>query len=90
MRRKPLIASTFAALLGALVAGQVLLERSAEAQDGARRMAPVFEVDPFWPKPLPAGSKCSTGAAGRQQVSAVCGSVASPISVRSAKPRSLR
>ena len=55
MRRNAALATTFLGLLGALVVGQVLLQRSATAQDGARRMAPRFEVDPFWPKPLPSG-----------------------------------
>ncbi len=53
MRRNSVVATTFVLLLAALVAGQVLLDRSAAAQDGKRRMAPRFEVDPFWPKPLP-------------------------------------
>jgi DNA-binding beta-propeller fold protein YncE len=33
--------------------GQDLLERTAAAQDGKGAQAPRFEVDPFWPKPLP-------------------------------------
>ncbi len=53
MRRNSVVGTTFLLLLAALVAGQVLLDRSAAAQDGKRRMAPRFEVDPFWPKPLP-------------------------------------
>jgi DNA-binding beta-propeller fold protein YncE len=55
MRRNPVVATTFVLLLAVLVAGQALLDRSAAAQDGKRRMAPRFEVDPFWPKPLPNG-----------------------------------
>jgi DNA-binding beta-propeller fold protein YncE len=55
MRRNSLVATAVLLLLAALVAGQALLERSASAQDGKRRMAPRFEVDPFWPKPLPNG-----------------------------------
>jgi DNA-binding beta-propeller fold protein YncE len=53
MRRNSVVGTTLLLLLAALVAGQVLLDRSAAAQDGKRRMAPRFEVDPFWPKPLP-------------------------------------
>jgi DNA-binding beta-propeller fold protein YncE len=37
-----------------LAAGQFLLQRSADAQR-ATVEAPVFEVDPLWPKPLPNG-----------------------------------
>jgi DNA-binding beta-propeller fold protein YncE len=55
MRRNSVIATTFALLLAVLVTGQALLDRSAAAQDGKGRMAPRFEVDPFWPKPLPNG-----------------------------------
>src|SRR5437763_11182947 len=40
-----------AAILG-LGVGQALLQHKAEAQ-GSSVSAPVFEVDPFWPKPLP-------------------------------------
>lgn len=42
-----------AALLGLVVVlwgGQELLQRRADAQTG---QAPMFQVDPFWPKPLP-------------------------------------
>src|SRR5690349_1025433 len=38
--------------IGLLAGGQALLERSAVAQ-GRTVQAPLFEVDPFWPKPLP-------------------------------------
>jgi DNA-binding beta-propeller fold protein YncE len=43
------------ALVAAIVAlglGQALLQRHAEAQ-GSSVSAPIFEVDPLWPKPLP-------------------------------------
>jgi hypothetical protein len=41
-----------AALIAALAVGQAVLENKAEAQ--ARTVqAPMFEVDPLWPKPLP-------------------------------------
>ena len=38
------------ALLAALGYAAQSLEQKAESQD---RQAPMFEVDPFWPKPLP-------------------------------------
>ena len=38
-------------LLAALGLGQAALERTAAAQAGVE--APMFEVDPLWPKPLP-------------------------------------
>jgi DNA-binding beta-propeller fold protein YncE len=38
--------------IGVLAGGQALLERGAVAQ-GRSVQAPLFEVDPFWPKPLP-------------------------------------
>jgi hypothetical protein len=45
-----------AALLGAgiigLGIGQAVLQHKAEAQ-GSAVQSPIFEVDPFWPKPLP-------------------------------------
>jgi DNA-binding beta-propeller fold protein YncE len=50
-RRDLLIASSFAAALVALGAIEITLERAASAQ--AVVQAPRFEVDPFWPKPLP-------------------------------------
>jgi hypothetical protein len=45
----------FAALLLGLSVGPLLLERPANAQAMAAKdmMVPKFEVDPFWPKPLP-------------------------------------
>jgi DNA-binding beta-propeller fold protein YncE len=42
----------FIALLAALGAGQALLDNAAGAQGRSVR-APMFEVDPLWPKPLP-------------------------------------
>jgi len=46
-----LIGASFAAALVALGAIEITLERAASAQ--AVVQAPRFEVDPFWPKPLP-------------------------------------
>ena len=48
--RNLMIGAGFAALLGVLGLSQVAFQGKAEAQ---REMAPKFEVDPFWPKPLP-------------------------------------
>ena len=51
-RRKLYAGAAIAALIAALGVGQAVLENKAEAQ--ARTVqAPMFEVDPLWPKPLP-------------------------------------
>jgi len=51
-RRKLYAGAGLAALIAALGVGQAVLENKAEAQ--ARTVqAPMFEVDPLWPKPLP-------------------------------------
>src|ERR1700756_826377 len=55
MKRHLFIASTLAALLAAWPAGSLLLQRPASAQTKGAVMAPRFEVDPMWPKPLPNG-----------------------------------
>ena len=52
MRRNILIGSTLAATIAALGAGSVVLSKRAALQ-AAGVTAPRFEVDPFWPKPLP-------------------------------------
>jgi DNA-binding beta-propeller fold protein YncE len=51
MTRNLVVGSSFVAALLALGVVERSLERSAAAQ--SRIMAPRFEVDPFWPKPLP-------------------------------------
>jgi hypothetical protein len=51
MMRHLAVGSSFVAALLALSVLERALERSASAQ--SRIMAPRFEVDPFWPKPLP-------------------------------------
>ena len=51
-RRNLFIGAGFAALLGALVIGQAALQKTVAAQNSGV-MAPHFEVDPLWPKPLP-------------------------------------
>jgi DNA-binding beta-propeller fold protein YncE len=50
-KRRLMIGGTLLTLLVALGVGQALLARAA-AQQGTVQ-APRFEVDPFWPKPLP-------------------------------------
>src|SRR5206468_549846 len=51
-KRNLLIGVTFLVLLAALVVGQKVLESRAVAE-AAGVQAPMFEVDPLWPKPLP-------------------------------------
>jgi DNA-binding beta-propeller fold protein YncE len=46
-----LVGGTFLTLLVALGVGQAMLSRLAAQPNGVQ--APRFEVDPFWPKPLP-------------------------------------
>ena len=46
-----LVGGTFLSVLVALGLTQAALERAAAQQGGIE--APRFEVDPFWPKPLP-------------------------------------
>src|SRR4028118_1547016 len=48
--RKALVGVSFLAVMAALGTGQVVLNK-AVAQGG--KQAPRFEVDPFWPKPMP-------------------------------------
>jgi DNA-binding beta-propeller fold protein YncE len=50
--RSFVIGAVLATSIFALALGQVALQRQAEAQ-GATVQAPVYEVDPLWPKPLP-------------------------------------
>lgn len=52
-RRNVLIGASFAAVLGSLTIAQYALEREVAAQAESGVMAPRFEVDPLWPKPLP-------------------------------------
>src|SRR5438309_11831689 len=47
------LGAAFVALLVALFIGQSVLERMTAAQGKNAVMAPRFEVDPMWPKPLP-------------------------------------
>lgn len=54
-RREWLIGGAFATAIAALGVSQAVLDNKAEAQRAEMIDAPVFEVDPFWPKPLPNG-----------------------------------
>ena len=54
VRRNLLIAAIFVVVLGGLAVTDVLLQQVVVAQSGGGTVrAPRFEVDPFWPKPLP-------------------------------------
>src|SRR5579863_6350050 len=50
MKRSVYAGAAFAGLIGGLGIGSMVLDRQAQA---ATVMAPRFEVDPMWPKPLP-------------------------------------
>jgi DNA-binding beta-propeller fold protein YncE len=52
MRRNIYVGVTFLALVIALAAGITVLQKRA-AVEAATVQAPMFEVDPLWPKPLP-------------------------------------
>jgi hypothetical protein len=51
-KRNLFVALTFLLVLGTLGVVQAGLQRAADGQGGTVR-APIFEVDPLWPKPLP-------------------------------------
>src|SRR5262249_10818347 len=51
-KRDFFIGAALAALIAALGVGQSVLQNRADAQ-GRTVQAPMFEVDPLWPKPLP-------------------------------------
>ncbi|HEY9434128.1 MAG TPA: hypothetical protein VI260_21930 [Blastocatellia bacterium] len=51
--RNVYLGATFLALLVALFIGQSALRKMTDVQGSAVVMAPRFEVDPMWPKPLP-------------------------------------
>jgi hypothetical protein len=51
--RNRLVAAAFLVTLAALFVAQGAFERAANAQSKSSAQAPKFEVDPFWPKPLP-------------------------------------
>ena len=52
MKRNLYVGTIFLGLVAALGVGSVLLEKRA-AVEAAAVQAPMFEVDPLWPKPLP-------------------------------------
>src|SRR3954471_9308994 len=52
MKRNLYVGAIFLALLGVLAAASFVLQKQA-AVEAAGVMAPRFEVDPLWPKPLP-------------------------------------
>ena len=52
-RIKSVVAVSLAAFLILLAVTQTVLQQQVKAQNAAAVMAPAFEVDPFWPKPLP-------------------------------------
>jgi DNA-binding beta-propeller fold protein YncE len=52
-RRNLLCGAAFAAGLAAFIAAAAMVQRAATAAEEALVEAPVFEVDPLWPKPLP-------------------------------------
>src|ERR1039457_4753337 len=52
MKRKLCVGATFLALIALLGFGSRVLEKKA-AVEAAAVQAPMFEVDPMWPKPLP-------------------------------------
>lgn len=47
------VGTSLLVLLVGLFIGQSVLDRTPAAEGGTAVMAPRFEVDPFWPKPLP-------------------------------------
>jgi hypothetical protein len=53
MKRRLLTGSALLTMAITLVVAQGVLQRNAAAQGGGAAQAPRFEVDPFWPKPLP-------------------------------------
>src|SRR5262245_50653478 len=51
--RKLWLGAAWLALIAALGFAQAELQRAAAVQGAAKPQAPIFEVDPLWPKPLP-------------------------------------
>src|SRR5688572_15246103 len=52
-KRKIFVAGTICAVAIALGIGAAVLQNRAMAQSRAGVQAPIFEVNPMWPKPLP-------------------------------------
>src|SRR5213594_4226661 len=55
MKRNLYIGSVLAGLLIAFGVAARVLQKTADAQSKGAVMAPRFEVDPMWPRPLPNG-----------------------------------
>ena len=53
MKAKPFLALTLLAVILALAASEALMREKAETMQSSMVEVPLFEVDPFWPKPLP-------------------------------------
>jgi hypothetical protein len=51
--RNALVAAGLLSILATLVVADGFFERAVQAQSKSAAQAPKFEVDPFWPKPLP-------------------------------------
>src|SRR6516165_514599 len=52
MKRNVYVGNVFLSMIAALLVASIFLQKKATAQ-AAGLMAPRFEVDPLWPKPLP-------------------------------------
>ncbi|MEX0892017.1 MAG: hypothetical protein WEB88_07585 [Gemmatimonadota bacterium] len=70
-RRTTILGVALVAAVAVLFAAAMAVERRAEAQSAAAE-APIFEVDPFWPQPLPnhwvLGSAVGVGVDSRDHV----------------------
>ena len=55
MKAKPFLALTLLAVILALAASEALMREKAETMQSSMVEVPLFEVDPFWPKPLAPG-----------------------------------
>lgn len=53
MKRNLLIGATFVVAIIGLGVTERALEQTAQAQARSDKQVPIFEVDPFWPKPMP-------------------------------------
>jgi len=47
------VSATFLVLVVVFGVGSVVLDKRADVASAAEVQAPIFEVDPLWPKPLP-------------------------------------
>ena len=52
-KHKLIVGAAFLTVLAALGVAQVVLDTKAAAEGQSTVQAPMFEVDPFWPRPLP-------------------------------------